>query len=81
MEQLSLEECKIEEANDREKAAAGAKKRGFASMDREFVRQCARKGGQKAHASGRAHQFTPEEAREAGRKGGRAAHRVSKAQP
>lgn len=30
----------------------------------------ASEAGRKAHESGRAHEFTPEEAREAGRKGG-----------
>lgn len=45
-------------------------KRGFASMDRERQRQIASLGGRASHASGRGHEFTPEEAREAGRKGG-----------
>lgn len=44
--------------------------RGFASMDPERQREIARKGGKAAHARGRAHQFTSEEARLAGRKGG-----------
>jgi len=47
-------------------------KRGFASMDVEKQREIASKGGKAAHESGRAHEFTPEEAREAGRKGGKA---------
>jgi general stress protein YciG len=46
-------------------------KRGFAAMDPNQQRELARTGGQVAHASGRAHEFTSEEAREAGRKGGR----------
>lgn len=46
-------------------------KRGFASMDEEKLREISRKGGKAAHESGRAHEFTPEEARKAGRKGGR----------
>ncbi len=46
--------------------------RGFASMDPERQREIASRGGRAAHASGRAHEFSPEEAREAGRKGGRA---------
>ncbi|MFN8557479.1 MAG: KGG domain-containing protein [Dehalococcoidia bacterium] len=50
-------------------------KRGFASMDQEKQREIASKGGKAAHAKGRAHQFTPEEAREAGRKGGMAVSR------
>lgn len=46
--------------------------RGFASMSRDQIARIASKGGKAAHSSGRAHQFTSEEAREAGRKGGRA---------
>jgi general stress protein YciG len=45
-------------------------KRGFAAMDKEKVREIARRGGKNAHAQGTAHQFTPEEAKAAGRKGG-----------
>lgn len=48
--------------------------RGFAAMDPETQRKIASKGGKTAHALGRAHEFTPEEARAAGRKGGLAAH-------
>jgi general stress protein YciG len=44
-------------------------------MDREKQRQIASKGGKAAHAKGRAHEWTVEEAREAGRKGGAASHR------
>lgn len=47
-------------------------KRGFASMDKEKQREIASKGGKAAHQSGRAHEFTSEEARNAGRKGGQA---------
>jgi|GEM_PF-4492132 len=43
-------------------------------MKREVVAELARKGGRAAHASGRAHQFTSEQAREAGRKGGLVRH-------
>jgi len=50
-------------------------KRGFASMDLEKQRSIASKGGKAAHAKGRAHQWTTDEAREAGRKGGAASHR------
>lgn len=46
--------------------------RGFASMDPQKQREIASKGGKAAHQSGRAHEFTSEEAREAGRKGGQA---------
>ena len=46
--------------------------RGFAAMDRSRQREIASLGGKAAHASGRAHEFSSEEAREAGRKGGQA---------
>ena len=52
--------------------------RGFASMDPEQQRRIASKGGKAAHAKGRAHEWTVEEAREAGRKGGSASHRQSR---
>ncbi len=42
--------------------------RGFASMDREKQREIASQGGRAAHAGGRAHQFTSDEARAAGKK-------------
>jgi general stress protein YciG len=57
------------------------KKRGFATMTPEQVRELARQGGQAAHRAGTAHQFTSEEARAAGRKGGIAAHASPKASP
>jgi general stress protein YciG len=44
--------------------------RGFASMDLGKQREIASKGGKAAHAQGRAHEFTADEARAAGRKGG-----------
>ena len=49
--------------------------RGFASMDTGKQREIASKGGKAAHAQGRAHEFTPDEARVAGRKGGEAVSR------
>jgi hypothetical protein len=42
--------------------------RGFAAMTPEKKREIAGMGGRAAHATGRAHQFTTEEARAAGRK-------------
>ena len=39
-------------------------------MDRDKQREIASKGGRAAHALGRAHEFTSDEARVAGRKGG-----------
>jgi general stress protein YciG len=56
--------------NDKNNEASSA--RGFARMDPQKQREIASKGGQAAHASGNAHQFTSEEARAAGRKGGQA---------
>jgi general stress protein YciG len=52
----------------------GISNRGFASMDAAKQRAIASKGGQAAHAQGKAHEFSSEEARIAGRKGGQAAH-------
>ena len=49
--------------------------RGFASMDSSKQREIASKGGKAAHAQGRAHEFTADEARNAGRKGGEAVSR------
>jgi len=46
----------------------GSSERGFASMDPKRQREIASEGGQAAHQSGHAHEFTPEEAREAGKK-------------
>ena len=50
------------------------KPRGFAAMDPNVVAAIARKGGRAAHASGRAHEFSHDEARAAGKKGGLAPH-------
>jgi general stress protein YciG len=47
------------------------RRRGFAAMDKDTQLEIARKGGKAAHASGNAHEFTPEEAKAAGRRGGR----------
>lgn len=49
--------------------------RGFASMDETQQKKIASKGGKAAHAMGRAHEFTSEEASIAGRKGGKAVSR------
>ncbi len=46
----------------------GSSERGFASMDPKRQREIASEGGQAAHQSGNAHEFTSEEAREAGKK-------------
>jgi general stress protein YciG len=50
------------------------RRRGFAAMDRDRVKQIASKGGRAAHAAGTAHQFNSDEARVAGKKGGEAPH-------
>lgn len=44
--------------------------KGFAGMPPEQQKAIASRGGKEAHAQGRAHVFTSDEAREAGRKGG-----------
>ncbi|MGA7122376.1 MAG: KGG domain-containing protein [Polyangiaceae bacterium] len=44
--------------------------RGFRGMDPEKQRAIASKGGKAAHAQGKAHEFTSEQAKIAGRKGG-----------
>jgi hypothetical protein len=44
--------------------------RGFAAMDPQKQREIASKGGKASHLSGKAHEFTSEEARAAGKKGG-----------
>jgi general stress protein YciG len=54
--------------------APARRPRGFAAIDRNLVREIARKGGKAAHAAGTAHEFTSEEARAAGKKGGQATH-------
>lgn len=50
------------------------RRRGFAAMDSNRVKEIASKGGRAAHAAGTAHQFSADEARNAGRKGGMAPH-------
>jgi general stress protein YciG len=48
---------------------------GFAALDAAHRQEIARKGGQRAHAKGTAHEFTSAEACAAGRKGGAALSR------
>lgn len=59
-------------------ALARNSKKGFASMDPEKRREIASQGGKAAHVSGKAHQFTSEEAKIAGRKGGSAPRKTKK---
>jgi hypothetical protein len=44
----------------------GIEKRGFASMDTARLKELSGHGGRKAHAMGRAHKWSREEARQAG---------------
>jgi general stress protein YciG len=62
------------EAPTAEGTPAPRRRRGFAAMDRDKVREIARLGGKAAHQAGTAHEFTSEEARAAGRNGGLATH-------
>lgn len=57
------------------KGRKGKRGGGFAAMDPARLRAIAREGGLAAHAEGKAHQFTSEEARRAGKKGGRSISR------
>jgi uncharacterized protein len=59
------------------------KKRGFAAMDPERVKEISSKGGKSAQEQGVAHRWTSEGARAAGRLGGIACHakRVTDAHP
>lgn len=50
----------------------GVKNRGFASMDKSRQKEIASRGGKAAHRTGKAHEFSSQEAKEAGRKGGEA---------
>jgi uncharacterized protein len=45
-------------------------KRGFASVPPERLKEIASAGGKAAHAQGKAHEYTSEEAASAGRRGG-----------
>ena len=53
-------------------------RRGFAGWSPEKQAEVARQGGIAAHANGKGHEFTAEEARAAGRKGGLAAQAAKK---
>ena len=57
--------------NESGQVAAPKRRRGFALLTPENRRIVARMGGQTAHALGKAHRWTPEEARRHGRAGGR----------
>lgn len=70
----ALETSSLEDAptlvDNRPPPAAAKRPRGFATWDPAKQREAARLGGKKAHALGRGHQWTSEEAKAAGRKGG-----------
>lgn len=51
--------------------------RGFASFSPEKRKMVAAKGGRSAHAQGKAHQFTSQEARKFGALGGRAGRNIN----
>lgn len=51
---------------------------GFASMTKENRIKLASKGGTNAHALGKAHKWTSEEAKKAGQKGGKWARKQKK---
>jgi general stress protein YciG len=71
----SSENAENEANAEKSKAEAPRpRRRGFAAMDRDRVKEIASKGGKAAHAAGTAHQFSSDEARNAGRKGGMAPH-------
>lgn len=55
-------------------------KRGFALMTPEARSRIASLGGKAAHAKGRAHQYTSEEAKIAGKKGGKNSWKKRKVQ-
>jgi uncharacterized protein len=56
--------------NGKRRRVMTEEKRGFRGMDPEKQRAIASKGGKSAHAQGKAHEFSSEEAKIAGRKGG-----------
>lgn len=69
----STETPKASDTDSKDSEALKKPRRGFASMTPERRRELASLGGKRAHATGRGHQFTTEEAKAAGAKGGRAA--------
>lgn len=55
------------------------KKKGWAALTPEQRREMASRGGKAAHANGKAHRFTKDEARAAGSKGGKATQEARRA--
>jgi general stress protein YciG len=70
----TMQSTNSSEATSATESTSTKKPRGFAAMDPNVVAAIARKGGRAAHASGRAHEFSHDEARAAGKKGGLAPH-------
>lgn len=56
-------------------APTTSRKRGFAAMDQNHLRDVARRGGVESHRKGTAHEFDSDEARRAGKIGGEAVSR------
>jgi general stress protein YciG len=54
------------------------KPRGLAALSPERRREISAKGGKAAHAQGKAHRFTSQEAKSAGQRGGKASSRKCK---
>ena len=70
----TINEAEATSAETKPQEEQRPRRRGFAAMDRDRVKEIASKGGRAAHAAGTAHQFSSDEARNAGRKGGMAPH-------
>jgi uncharacterized protein len=66
MQDTSLSTNNVESTNT--PASSERRLRGFAAMSPEKKKEIASMGGRAAHACGRAHQFSSEEARAAGKK-------------
>lgn len=68
MQDTSLNAATTESTTTSSNPAPEKRLRGFAAMSPEKKREIASMGGRAAHACGRAHQFSSEEARAAGKK-------------
>lgn len=74
MEKKMSEQHEVASNTEPAKTSRAKRTCGFASLSMEQRIAVSRLGGLAAIQSGRAHQFTSEEARLAGQKGGRAPH-------
>lgn len=68
MQDTSLNAATAESSSTSATQTAERRLRGFAAMSPEKKKEIASMGGRAAHACGRAHQFSSEEARAAGKK-------------